>query len=174
MFLLASAIHHRHMKTKGSLVIAVAVLIVFSYLAYSTIEKSTSNVSGSTTVTEGYLSVVNDTQKLYFVSNETTYVQFNMTVYTSAPSVYIYDISPLNNTSAVWVNLTSLGAKNYEQVDVQNGSVVSVNLSLNSTAVGEMKPFNPITMSGVYSVAIIVISSNDGVAAFGFGVGKLG
>lgn len=161
------------MNSKVSVVIAVVVLVIFSYITYFTINNSSASVSGSSTPTQGYLKVVNDTQQLYMVTNTTESIQFNMTVYTSASSVYVYDISPLNNSSAVWVNLTSLGPDNYEQYSVHNGSTITINLSLNSSAVSLMKPFNPYELSGIYPVTIIVISSNDGVTGFGFGLAKM-
>lgn len=161
------------MNSKVSAVIAVVVLVVFSFIAYSIIDHSSASVSTNSTPTQGYLAVVNDTQQLYFVSNTTESLQFNITVYTTATTIYVYDISPLNNTSAVWVNLTSLGPDNYKQYNVQNGTTLTLNLTLNQSAISLMKPFNPYAMTGIYPVGIIIIGSNDGVADFGFGLAKM-
>ncbi len=161
------------MNSKSSMAIAVVVLVVFSIITYSVIAESNSSGSNTSSFKQGYLKVSNDTKQLYYLSNTTQSIQFNITVYTTTTSIFVYDISPLNNSSAVWTNITTLGPDNYGKYPVQNGTTLTLNLTVNQSAVSRMQPFNPITMTGIYTVSIIVIGSNDGVAGFGFGLVKI-
>ncbi|HLH85542.1 MAG TPA: hypothetical protein VKU79_01595 [Thermoplasmataceae archaeon] len=160
------------LSRKTSLVIAIVILVVFAGLVYTTVEKSTGAISTNVALSTGYLKVENNTKPIYFITNNTSYIEFNMTVLTTASQIYVYDISPLNNTSYVWTNLTSLGKQNYELLNITNGTTVTVNLTLNQAAVEKMAPFDPFTHSGIYVVKIIVISSQGDATGFGFGLAK--
>jgi hypothetical protein len=155
---------------KAGIAISVAALIVFGGVAYFTLNAGTPSLTLSST---GYFSVDNHTSKEYFVSNATSELNINFTVYSNVLpiDVYVYDISPLNNTSANWVNLTSMnGTNNYEHVTITaNGTIVQLNLTVNQSAVSQMKMSDPLAGEFYpYIVQIIVISGNDNAGGFGF------
>ena len=155
---------------KAGIAISVAALIVFGGVAYFTLNASTPSLTLSST---GYFSVDNHTSKEYFVSNATSELNINFTVYSNVLPIdmFIYDISPLNNTSASWVNITSMnGTNNYEHVTITaNGTIVQLNLTLNQSAVSQMKMSDPLAGEFYpYIVQIIVISGNDNAGGFGF------
>ena len=155
---------------KAGIAISVAALIVFGGVAYFTLNASTPSLTLSST---GYFSVDNHTSKEYFVSNATSELNINFTVYSNVLPIdmFIYDISPLNNTSASWVNITSMnGTNNYEHVTITaNGTIVQLNLTVNQSAVSQMKMSDPLAGEFYpYIVQIIVISGNDNAGGFGF------
>ena len=90
--------------------------------------------------------------------------------------MYVYDISPLNNTSANWVNITYMnGTNNYEHVTITaNGTLVQLNLTVNQSAVSQMKMSDPLAGEFYpYIVQIIVISGNDNAGGFGFALFRI-
>ena len=155
---------------KAGIAISVAALIVFGGVAYFTLNASTPSLTLSST---GYFSIDNHTSKEYFVSNATSELNINFTVYSNILPIdmYVYDISPLNNTSANWVNITSMnGTNNYEHLTITaNGTLVQLNLTVNQSAVSQMKMSDPLAGEFYpYIVQIIVISGNDNAGGFGF------
>ncbi|MCL4451617.1 MAG: hypothetical protein M1327_03205 [Candidatus Thermoplasmatota archaeon] len=160
---------------KAGIAISIAALIVFGGVAFFTLNASTPSLSLKSV---GYFSIDNNTSKEYFVSNTTSTLSLNFTVYSSVlpMDMYVYDISPINNTSANWVNITSLnGSQNYDHVTISsNGTLVELNLTLNQTAISQMRISNPVSGQFYpYVVQIIVISGNDNAAGFGFALFRI-
>jgi len=155
---------------KAGIAISVAALIMFGSVAYFTLDASTPSLTLSST---GFFSIHNNTSKEYFVSNSTSELSINFTVYSNVlpTDIYVYDISPINNTSTKWVNITSLnGLNNFEHVTItSNGTLVELNLTVNQSAVSQMKLSDPLAGQFYpYIVQIIVISGNDNAGGFGF------
>jgi hypothetical protein len=155
---------------KAGIAVSIAALIVFGGVAYLTLNASTPSLSLKPT---GYFSVDNHTAKEYFVNSSTQEIDINFTVYSNVVPIdaYIYDISPINNTSAIWTNITSLnGTNNYDHITIAaNGTIVYLQLTVNQSAVSRMKASDPLTGAFYpYIVQIIVISSNDNAGGFGF------
>lgn len=163
---------HTMLGKTGAIAVAVVAIVLFAGMTYFTLEKSKPNLN---LVSAGYMSVRNDTQSVYFVSTATKQIQLNFTIFSSVvpTSVFMFDISPLNNSSAVttWQNLTYLGQNgaNYEKLSVTaNGTAFSVALMLNDSAVGLMKISNPANGTFYpYVVKIIFISSGINFGGFG-------
>ena len=65
---------------KAGIAISVATLIVFGGVAYFTLNASTPSLTLSST---GYFSIDNHTSKEYFVSNATSELNINFTVYSN-------------------------------------------------------------------------------------------
>ena len=160
---------------KAGIAISVAALIVFGGVAYLTLNASTPSLTLTST---GYFSIDNHTSKEYFVNNASSVLNVNFTVYSNTfpIDIYVYDISPLNNTSANWVNITSMnGTNNYEHVTItSNGTLVQLNLTVNQSAVSHMKVSDPFAGELYpYIVQIIVISGNDNAGGFGFALFRI-
>ncbi len=155
---------------KAGIAVSIAALIVFGGVAYFTLAAPPPSLSLSST---GYFSVDNHTADAYFITNTTTSLDINFTAYSNVIpiSMYVYDISPVNNTSAVWTNITTLdGTANYMQITMTtNGTLEQLNLSINQAAVSQMALSDPATgILHPYVVEIIIISANDNSAGFGF------
>lgn len=160
---------------KAGIAISIAALIVFGGVAFFTLNASSPSLSLKSV---GYFSIENNTSKEYFISNSSSTLSINFTAYSNVlpMDMYVYDISPINNTSANWVNITSLnGSQNYDHVTINsNGTQVELNLTLNQTAISQMKISNPLADQFYpYIVQIIVISGNDNAAGFGFALFRM-
>ncbi|WP_188680208.1 hypothetical protein [Thermogymnomonas acidicola] len=164
---------------KVSVVIAVVAILIFGGLTYTVAKEASSSTSISIS-SSGVLSItpeltpdsvykVNSTTELpvYYVLPGMQYIWLNFTMNSTAPTVYVYDISPLNNTSTSWVNLTYFNKTeypyNYITISNANGTGIKVShrLYINESAYGMMKPDTP------YVVRIILISSQDKATGLG-------
>ncbi len=133
------------LSTKVSIAIAIAVLIIFSGVAFETIEHSSS--SKGVSIAAGYLKV-------------------------KPNPVYLYDVSPIDNASYVWTNITSFNHTKYPNnfVEITNASSTPVKYSyklyVNKSAYEEMKvTINP-EQPHIYHALIILISANGNSAGF--------
>ena len=104
------------MSKSISMTIAVVVLLVFAGMTYFTIEKTSANVSLSE---KGYLNVtlldINGKQvnsspesKMTPVFNSNDTITTELMVITNSTSIYLFDVSPLNNTTNTWTNTTEI------------------------------------------------------------------
>ncbi|MCL4330014.1 MAG: hypothetical protein M1533_03320 [Candidatus Thermoplasmatota archaeon] len=153
--------------------ITVLSVVLMTFLTVGTLYETHPSISLST---NGYLDVDNHTEQYYAVTDNTSQLVINFTIYTSSPTLYIYDISPINNTSAVWQNLTCFNSSvyphNYIKTSVSNGTLISLTLMLNSSAVRQMKLSNP--SAGEVSPYIVkILIFNGAMAATGFGFALL-
>lgn len=104
------------MSKSISMTIAVVVLLVFAGMTYFTIEKTSATVSLSE---KGYLNVtlldingkqVNSSQESQIASvfNSNDTITIGLKVVTNSTSIYLFDVSPLNNTTNTWTNTTEI------------------------------------------------------------------
>ena len=104
------------MSKSISMTIAVVVLLVFAGMTYFTIEKTSANVSLSE---KGYLNVtlldINGKQvnsspesKMAPIYNSNDTITTELMVITNSTSIYLFDVSPLNNTTNTWTNTTEI------------------------------------------------------------------
>jgi hypothetical protein len=160
------------LSSKSALAISCAVIIIFAGISYVTIVKSSQGISIGPG-RHSYLSINSDASDLYLLSRNTTYIFFNLTLYTAPTTIYLLDISPLNASAYQWVNITSFpNQNNYEVLSVSNGTVVPVKLLVNQQALNKMPVFNPSDKSTYFRVLLLVISSSGGEAATGFAVAR--
>ena len=160
---------------KAGIAISIAVIVVFGGIAFFTLNASTPSLSLQST---GYFSVDNHTEKAYFLNNTSSTLNINFTVYSSVVPIdmYVYDISPVNNTSATCTNITSIGGSyNYEHVNMNsNGTVFDLNMTVNQAAISLMKVSGPLNGTLYpYLVKIIIVSGNDNAAGFGFALFRI-
>ncbi len=172
------------LSSKASISIGIVILILFSGVAYETIEHSSSSTTVS--VSPGFLNVTpelspsinftnpatNVTYPLFYLLPTTQYIYLNFSMKSSSSTVYLYDISPLNNTTSVWLNLTSFNQTEYPHnfVTISNASSTlksySHKLYINKTAYEKMNPTISMYHPEIYHALIILISSNGNSTGF--------
>jgi hypothetical protein len=171
---------------KGTIVLTVALLIIFSGMTYVTIFNSKTALSTS----GGYLNVTaSQSQKQLVFVKEPGCIEFNITVKTDASTVSIFSFGNVSTGSGSYTNLTSFintssmynglvvnSTDRYNYVTVtnfKNDTIINLKMMVSSSAFENMQPFNPQNSDTVYPVTILVIGSNDGADGTGFGLVKL-
>ena len=171
---------------KGAVVLTVALLIVFSGMAYATIFNSKTSLSASA----GYLNVTASTsQKPLILVNSPGYIEFNITVRSDASALSIFNFGNVTTGANSYANLTSYAntsstynglvvnsTDKYNYVTVtsfRNGTSIHLQMWISPSAFNNMQAFNPENKSTMYLVKIVVIGSNDGANGTGFVLGKV-
>lgn len=100
----------------ASITIAVVALVIFAGITYFTIENTSASVSLSE---KGYLNAtlfelngkpVNNSLESRFapVGKDNQSIVIGLKIVTNGSSVYVFDISPVNNNTATWNNVTQI------------------------------------------------------------------
>lgn len=168
------------LSKRVALALGIILIVIFASITFVTIEKASSSSSIGGLSSGGYVKIQNGTglEPLYTVNNTSTQIDFNFTIYTNSPVVYMYDISPLStnhNSSLNAYNLTSFNSSQYPynyilQNNTRNGTVIHMSLQLNENAIKMMNYTTNPEDPQVYIVKIVIINGKDGDAGFGFGV----
>ncbi len=156
---------------KSAFAIAIVSTVLLAGISYGLIFDTPTNITGTQT---GYLEVVNHTKSMYIITNSTQDLEINLTVYTSSSPIFVFDVSPLNNSSAIWQNISYFNySGNYIQENVGNGSSISFQLFFNTSVVSQMKISN-FTLGEIhpYIVKIIVLNENGGFGYFFFALAR--
>jgi len=125
------------MISKGaSITIAVVALLIFAGMTYFTIEKTSASVALSE---KGYLNVtmleldgrtVNATpeSRIAYIDSSNESITVTLKIVTNGTSIYLFDISPVNNTTTTWNNITEINTFNNATYNViySNGTQKSV------------------------------------------------
>ncbi len=164
------------LSKKVTALITVLSLVTMTFLTVGTLYETHPAISLST---NGYLVVDNHTEPYYTVNESSTQLEINFTIYTSSPTVYIYDLSPLNNTSSIWQNITYLNTSayphNYIKTSISNGTLISLTLLLNTSVIQQMKFSNPLIGEvNPYLVKIIIFNGQMAASGFGFALLRVG
>ncbi|MGC8562197.1 MAG: hypothetical protein ACP5UZ_04345 [Thermoplasmata archaeon] len=177
------------MSRKVSVIIAVIVLIIFSTITLETIDHSsttlTSTVSSDKTQVVLY-SPINDTS--IPISNQNVTINFNLSITSKLPNLYLFDISPSNVSSLPTVdgvhllslvNLTYLNKTlypyNYRILNVTPGenSTFGVTLYINSSQFDAMNVSDPLKDQIYPYLVEIVAETSSGAAVIGFTILKV-
>ena len=194
------------MSKSISMTIAVVVLLVFAGMTYFTIEKTSANVSLSE---KGYLNVtlldINGKQvnsspesKMTPVFNSNDTITTELMVITNSTSIYLFDVSPLNNTTDTWTNTTEIsmfdnatyniiyanGSKtpvyyypklavtsNYIRYNITNPNGLNETVYINLTLSVNQKGFNEMKQSSPYPEIYPYVVRIIGISSNGGGAG---
>ncbi len=175
---------------KGTIALTVALLIIFSGMTYVTIFQSKVSLSTST----GYLKVASATNQKPEISLKAPgCIDFNITIKTSATSLYIFsfgnvtigtgssgnittNLTSFENTSSTYNSLTVNSTDRYNYVtvtDFKNNTTINLKLRVSQEAFNHMQTFNPEDKGTIYIVKLLVIGSNNGADGTGFALVKL-
>ncbi|MCL4421392.1 MAG: hypothetical protein M1477_06855 [Candidatus Thermoplasmatota archaeon] len=194
------------MSKSISMTIAVVVLLVFAGMTYFTIEKTSANVSLSE---KGYLNVtlldINGKQvnsspesKMAPIYNSNDTITTELMVITNSTSIYLFDVSPLNNTTNTWTNTTEIsmfdnatyniiyanGSKtpvyyypklavtsNYIRYNITNPNGLNETVYINLTLSVNQKGFNEMKQSSPYPEIYPYVVRIIGISSNGGGAG---
>lgn len=194
------------MSKSISMTIAVVVLLVFAGMTYFTLEKTSANVSLSE---KGYLNVtlldINGKQvnsspesKMTPVFNSNDTITTELMVVTNSTSIYLFDVSPLNNTTNTWTNTTEIsmfdnatyniiyanGSKtpvyyypklavtsNYIRYNITNPDSLNETVYINLTLSINQKGFNEMKQSSQYPDIYPYVVRIIGISSNGGGAG---
>ena len=162
---------------KTSIVIAIVLLIIFAFMTVETIGNSSSSISTSTVKpSPSSLSVyLPQNGSAIPVTQSTSSLTLNMSVTSSEPTVYIYDLilnnSPIQNFTHF--NLSKY-PYNYMTVSVNPGvnETVQITLVFNLTDLSEMNYSYPPSHIVPYPVSLL-IENSVGASFTAFAVLKL-
>ncbi len=194
------------MSKSISMTIAVVVLLVFAGMTYFTIEKTSANVSLSE---KGYLNVtlldINGKQvnsspesKMASIYNSNDTITTELMIITNSTSIYLFDVSPLNNTTNTWTNTTEIsmfdnatyniiyanGSKtpvyyypklavtsNYIRYNITNPNGLNETVYINLTLSVNQKGFNEMKQSSPYPEIYPYVVRIIGISSNGGGAG---
>ncbi len=162
---------------KSSLVIAIVLLIIFSFMTVETIDNSSSSISTSSVKpSPSSLSVyLPENGSVIPVTQSTTSITLNLSVKSAESTVYIYDLilndSPIQNFTHFNI---SKYPYNYMNVPVKPGinETIQITLFFNLTDLSEMNYSYPPSHIVPYPVSLL-IENSVGAAFTAFAVLKL-
>lgn len=170
--------------------ITIVIIIIFSGVAFTTIFESNTSLNTSA----GYLNATSTNNKPLYLIGSPGEIEFNVTVRTSATTVYFFSIGNITvksagntdqimnlttfkNTSAVYNGKQCNSTNNYNYVTInsyQNGSIVHLFLNIPENVFNNMTYFNQENpKQSTYIESILIIGSNDGASFLGFAIGKV-
>ncbi|MEM0136328.1 MAG: hypothetical protein QXU18_14075 [Thermoplasmatales archaeon] len=157
-------------KSTG-ITIAVVVLVIFAGVAYFTIEKTSASVSISE---KGYMNVtlldinrkaVNSSHEsqMALIANSSENITLELKVVTNGTSVYVFDVSPVNNTSETWNNVTEISGfsnASYEMIN-SNSSLTPVHYYANSKVTDNYIRYNITNPTGTNETVYMNVTLNE-------------